>query len=181
MSCSPAVPPSRREPRAPYDRFFGVRVRFDSDRDAVVFPAAWLARAIHGASDATRTLLECELAVAAQRQKLPSAAMARRSLIGCIARGNMSFAAVAAALGLHPRSLNRRLAQEGTSVFELAKEVPFQIARDLLANTSLPVTEIAATLLYANNGAFARAFRLWSGETQRLAAQAREEAACLRH
>jgi AraC-like DNA-binding protein len=60
--------------------------------------------------------------------------------------------------------LNRRLAQEGTSVFELMKEVRFQIARDLLANTSLPITEIAATLLYANNGAFTRAFRLWSGK-----------------
>lgn len=154
-------PPSRR----PYDRFFGVRVQFDSDRNGIVFPAAWLKRRVHGASVATRSLLERELAVTAQRQLLPAATMARRSLIACIARGDMSVGAVAAAMGLHPRSLNRRLAQEGTSVFELAKEVRFQIARDLLANTSLPITEIAATLLYASTGAFTRAFRLWSGQS----------------
>ena len=157
-------PPVRREP---YDRFFGVRVRFDSDRNAIVFPATWLGRPVHGASAAKRALLERELAVMAQRQPLPAAAMARRSAIACIARGHLSVAAVASALGIHPRMLNRRLAQERTSVFELIKEVRFQIARDLLANTSLPITEIAATLLYANNGTFTRAFRLWSGESPR--------------
>jgi len=80
-------------------------------------------------------------------------------------------AAVASALGMHPRMLNRRLARQGTSVFELMKEVRFQIARDLLANTSLPITEIAATLLYANNGAFTR-----GREPQGLAARARRHA-----
>lgn len=155
-------PAARREP---YDRYFGVRVQFDSDRNAIVFPAAWLGRRVHGANAARRELLERELAVIAQRQRLSAASMARRSLIACIARGNVSVGAVAAAMGAHPRSLNRRLAQEGTSVFELTKEVRFQIARDLLANTSLPITEIAATLLYANNGAFTRAFRLWSSES----------------
>jgi AraC-like DNA-binding protein len=171
--CGPGWAPSEvllgRRPtaREPYDRFFGVRVRFDSDRNAIVFPATWLGRPVHGANAAKRALLERELAVMAQRQPLPVAAMARRSVIACIARGHLSVAAVASALGLHPRMLNRRLAQEGTSVFELMKEVRFQIARDLLANTALPITEIAATLLYANNGAFTRAFRLWSGESPR--------------
>jgi AraC-like DNA-binding protein len=152
-------PDARREP---YDRFFGMRVQFDSDRNAIVFPAAWLGRPVHGASAARRELLEREMAVMAQRQQLPVATMARRSVIACISRGNLSVAAVASALGVHPRKLNRRLAQEGTSVFELMKEVRFQIARDLLANTSLAITDIAATLLYANNGAFTRAFRLWA-------------------
>ncbi len=68
-------------------------------------------------------------------------------------------------MGMHPRALNRRLAKEGTSVLALMKEVRFQIARDLLANTELPVTDIAATLLYSNIGAFTRAFRLWAAET----------------
>jgi AraC-like DNA-binding protein len=170
--CGPGWTPSdvllaRRPaaPREPYDRFFGVRVQFDSDRNAIVFSAAWLGRRVHGANAAKRELLERELAVIAQRQRLPAAAMARRSLIACIARGNVSVAAVAAAMGAHPRSLNRRLAQQRTSVFELMKEVRFQIARDLLTSTSLPITEIAATLLYASNGAFTRAFRSWSNES----------------
>lgn len=151
--------------RQPYDRLFGVPVRFGSDRNSIVFAAAWLGRPVHGANAATRLLLERELALLVQRHRLPAAAMARRALIACIARGDMSVAAVSAAMGLNPRSLNRRLAREGTSVFDLMKEVRFQVARDLLASTALPITEIAETLLYSSIGAFTRAFRLWSGRS----------------
>lgn len=151
--------------RAPYDRFFGAPVRFDSDRDGIVFAAAWLERRVCGANAAKRALLERELAVVVQQQRVPATTMARRALIACIARGNLSVEAVAAAVGLHPRTLNRRLAREGSSVFDLTKQVRFQIARELLANTSLPVTEIAATLLYSDIGAFTRAFRRWSRQS----------------
>lgn len=151
--------------REPYDRVFGVRVQFGSDRNAVTFMASWLERPVHGASVLKRALLERELAVIAQQQSLPAATSARRALIACIAGGNASVEAVAAAMGLHPRRLNRRLAQEATSVFELLKMVRFQIARDLLENTSLSISEIASTLLYANIGAFTRAFRLWSNQS----------------
>lgn len=148
-----------------YERFFGAPVRFDSDRDGIVFSAAWLGRRVCGADAARRSLLQRELAVIVQQQRVPAATMARRALIACITRGNVSVEAVAAAVGLHPRTLNRRLAREGTSVFELTKQVRFQIARDLLSNTSLPVTEIAATLLYSDIGAFTRAFRQWSQQS----------------
>lgn len=151
--------------REPYDRLFGVRVQFGCDRNAITFMASWLERTVHGASVAKRALLERELAVITQQQTLPAATLARRALIACIAGGNASVEAVAAAMALHPRSLNRRLAQEGTSVFELLKTVRFQIARDLLENTSLSISEIASTLLYANIGAFTRAFRLWSKQS----------------
>jgi len=151
--------------REPYDRLFGVRVEFGGDRNAITFMATWLERPVHGANAARRALLERELAVIAQQHRLPAATSARRALITCIASGNASVEAVAAAMGLHPRSLNRRLAQEGTSVFELLKTVRYQIARDLLENTSLSISEIASTLLYANIGAFTRAFRHWSRQS----------------
>lgn len=151
--------------RDPYERFFGAPVRFDSDRDGIVFAAAWLGRRVCGADAGRRTLLERELAVIAQQQRVPAATMARRALLACITRGNISVEAVAAAVGLHSRTLNRRLAREGTSVFELTQQVRFQIARGLLSNTSLPVTEIAATLLYSDIGAFTRAFRRWAQQS----------------
>ena len=151
--------------RNPYDRIFGVRVQFGSDRNAIVFDAAWLKRRVYGASATKRKVLERELAVIAQRHQLPAATMARRALIACIASGNLSVNAVAAVAGLHPRSLNRRLAREDTSVFELVKEVRFQIARDLLKNTTLTVTEVAATPLYDDIGALTRAFCSWSGKS----------------
>ncbi|MFO1157973.1 MAG: AraC family transcriptional regulator [Reyranellaceae bacterium] len=153
--------------RVPYDKFYGVPVQFGSNRNAIVFPAPWLGRRVHGADPDSLALLERELAVIADRNRLPPATATRRALLACIARGDVSVRAVAAASGLHPRALNRRLARERTSVFELLKLVRYQISRDLLENTSLPVTEIAATLGYASTGSFTRAFRLWSGMSPR--------------
>lgn len=149
--------------RKPYDRFYGVPVRFGSDRNSIIFPAAWLARQVHGANASELARLERELAAAAQDSPLPVETATRRALLFCIARGDISVRAVAAALGLHVRTLNRRLAAEGTSVFVLTQEIRYQVARDLLANTTLPMTEIAATLAYTQISAFTRAFRRWSG------------------
>lgn len=149
--------------RLPYDRFYGVPVRFGSDRDAIAFPASWLTRPVDGADAATLAALERELAAMAGRNQLPLPTATRRILIACIARGDLTVRAVAAASGLHPRTLNRRLAEAGTSVFALMAEVRYQIARDLLANSALPLTDIAATLVYADLGSFTRAFRRWSG------------------
>ncbi len=42
-------------------------------------------------------------------------------------------------------------------------KVGFEIARQLLENTDMPMTEIAATLDYSDASAFTHAFRGWSG------------------
>jgi AraC-like DNA-binding protein len=170
--CGPGWAPveilmARRAPvsREPYDRFFGAPVQFGREHNAVAFPATWLRRRVHGANPAKRKLLQRELAVVAQRHRLPAAAMTQRALASCMARGDVSVEAVAASVGLHPRTLNRRLAREGTSVFELLKKERYRIARDLLANTPLPISEVAATLLYSSVGNFTRAFHGWSHES----------------
>jgi AraC-like DNA-binding protein len=149
--------------RAPYRRFFRTPVHFGRERNALLFPATWLTARVHGASAAARAKLEHEVAALAGRHKLAPMTRARRAIFACIAFGDVSVERVAAMMGLHARTLNRHLAENGTSVFELLKEVRFQIARDLLANTGLPVTEIAATLLYTDVGGFSRAFAAWSG------------------
>jgi AraC-like DNA-binding protein len=41
--------------------------------------------------------------------------------------------------------------------------VRYEIARQLLEGTRLPLAEIAATLGYSDPSAFTRAFRRWSG------------------
>ena len=168
--CGPGFAPSEvlfahhgPSKRAPYRRCFGAPVHFGRERNALIFPATWLGHRVHGANAASRAELEQAVAALAKRHQLPPETMARRALFACIAFGDVSAGRVAAMTGLHHRTLNRRLADCGTSVFELAKDVRFQIARELLASTDLTVTEIAATLHYSHTGTFTRAFRLWSG------------------
>ena len=66
---------------------------------------------------------------------------------------------------MHTRTLSRRLEEFGTSFREIADEIRFEIAQQLLRQTSLDVGEIAASLGYARASAFTRAFRRWSGST----------------
>jgi AraC-like DNA-binding protein len=72
---------------------------------------------------------------------------------------------VAKQLSMHRRTLDRRLKTEGTTFQEVLDEVRFEAACQLLDTARIPITEIAATLGYAETSAFSRAFRRWSGTT----------------
>ncbi|MCU0808750.1 MAG: helix-turn-helix domain-containing protein [Candidatus Contendobacter sp.] len=49
---------------------------------------------------------------------------------------------------MHRRTLNRRLAEQDCTFQGLVNEVRYEIARQLLANTYMPISQIAATLDY---------------------------------
>jgi AraC-like DNA-binding protein len=72
----------------------------------------------------------------------------------------------AAALHLSPRTLRRRLAEEGTSFQQVADTLLQELAVDLLRQ-DLSVTEVAARLGYAEIASFTRAFRRWTGLSPR--------------
>jgi AraC-like DNA-binding protein len=66
-------------------------------------------------------------------------------------------------LGMHERTLNRRLHEEGTSFRRELDGMRYEVARQLLADTRLPLSKIGPALGYADTTAFIRAFKRWSG------------------
>jgi AraC-like DNA-binding protein len=80
-------------------------------------------------------------------------------------RGESGIRSAAARLGVHERTLARRLAREGTSFQRVLDEVRFAAASELLEMTDLRIGEIAEALSYAAPGPFIDAFRRWSGST----------------
>ena len=70
---------------------------------------------------------------------------------------------VAERLGLHPRTLRRRLREEGTSFEAIKDEVRYAAARELLMLGALGIADISFTLDYASVSSFVHAFRRWSG------------------
>jgi AraC-like DNA-binding protein len=66
---------------------------------------------------------------------------------------------VAHLLGLSPRAMARRLADEKTTLHELIDEARFEVAQQLLRDTDIGITEVAAALYYSDASAFSRAFR----------------------
>ena len=77
--------------------------------------------------------------------------------------GEVTLAAAARRLAMHPRALNRRLQAEGTTFRKLLNEARFEVAVQLLQGTRIGVTEIAAALSYADASAFTHAFRRMAG------------------
>jgi AraC-like DNA-binding protein len=74
-----------------------------------------------------------------------------------------TMAAVAGELGLHPRTLRRRLADEGETFEHLRDTVRFAVSRELIELTGIPISEVADFLGFSSLAVFSRAFRRWSG------------------
>lgn len=68
-------------------------------------------------------------------------------------------------LGISPRSLQRRLADRGTSFEALLDQWRQGRARHYLAESPLPVGSVARALGYSDPAHFVRAFRRWEGLT----------------
>lgn len=68
-----------------------------------------------------------------------------------------------AALKLTPRTLNRRLEEEGSSYRAIKDALRRDIALSRIAKTAQPVADLAADLGYADPSAFYRAFVGWTG------------------
>jgi AraC-like DNA-binding protein len=71
--------------------------------------------------------------------------------------------AVAGELDIHPRTLRRRLAEEGTSFRALLNEARSTVAVDLLRNVGLTVEEVSTRLGYTEVSTFSHAFKRWYG------------------
>jgi AraC-like DNA-binding protein len=61
------------------------------------------------------------------------------------------------------RTLHRHLQAEGRTFRQVANEVRFEMACDLLENTALAIGQVAAVLQYSGTSAFTRTFQRWSG------------------
>ncbi|MPR12412.1 helix-turn-helix transcriptional regulator [Microvirga tunisiensis] len=76
-----------------------------------------------------------------------------------------SAATVADRFAIHRRTLSRHLRAEGAGFQSLVDETRFEIARQLLSQTRIPLSEVAVALGYSEASAFTRAFRRWSGQS----------------
>ncbi|NUP11354.1 MAG: AraC family transcriptional regulator [Polyangiaceae bacterium] len=87
----------------------------------------------------------------------------RELLVARVREGEPDQRAIAKALALSDRTLQRRLQEETTSFAELVDEVRADLAKMYLGNPALAVFEIAFLLGYSEPSAFNRAFKRWTG------------------
>jgi AraC-like DNA-binding protein len=81
---------------------------------------------------------------------------------------------VAEKMNITSRTLRRRLAGENSSYQQILAELRYQLAREYLGTSSLPLEEISVLLGYSAPGNFTHAFKRWHGTSPR---QYRQETA----
>lgn len=149
----------------PLHRFFGTReLDFGRDDNGLAFDAALLDRATPDGD--ARLLATVEpLAEEALRAQPPAhdfsveVAIKIRALLPDAANVD----AVASALHMSARTLQRRLGETGTQFSEVLDGVRADEAKRALASSEMPLAEIAWKLGFADLATFSRAFKRWTG------------------
>jgi AraC-like DNA-binding protein len=172
-------------PSGPLDehrRLLGVEPRFGATENTLDLPSAALDLPQRTADALLERLVERHAQELAR--ELPTgtgpAARVRGLLRRSLGTGDVdaaSLGAVGRELGLPDRTLQRRLAAEGTSFAALLDEVRRELSLEYLAERTTSVAEVAFALGFADQTAFHRAFVRWTGRTpgehrKRLASEA---------
>lgn len=89
----------------------------------------------------------------------------KAALLARLDGGEPSVASIARSLALTPRTLQRRLAAEGTSFQRVLDDLRRANAERHLRGTTLSIAEISFLLGFSEPAAFHRAFRRWHGTT----------------
>jgi AraC-like DNA-binding protein len=158
---------TRRPPKntQPYKDYFRAPVIFDSSRSSVVFANKWLDFPLVTADANYHEQFAAD--ALALHQSIPNSVSlkVRITLHSRLTHAAFSATTVADLLGLHERTLHRRLQNEGTSFRELLEETRRISSCNYLKGTTLPISSIAIALGYGSTGAFDHAFKRWYGKS----------------
>lgn len=156
----------RHQPLSPlpvYRRHFGCEVRFAQDEDGVLFSDHDLAcRTIDPDAEAYRVVtafIDAEFT----RHHPPVHAQARGAMMRLLASGASTNARVAEDLGMHLRTLHRRLKAEGTSFQQLKDEVRREALLYYVQQTRLDFARISERLGFAEQSVMTRSCNRWFG------------------
>jgi AraC-like DNA-binding protein len=149
------------------ERTFACPLRFNESETRLVLPRAVLDRPLRSPNPGLFAYLERH-AEALQARVTASASLAarvRELLASRIRQGEPEQAAIAQALALSERTLQRRLQDEGVTFASLLDEVRSDLGRMYLADPKLAIFEVAFLLGYSEPSPFNRAFRRWTGQS----------------
>jgi AraC-like DNA-binding protein len=124
-------------------------------------------RQIISADTGLRRIIEAELfaRLKAVEDPMALAVRVRREIGANLASGRVSIDLISRRLGTSRRSLQRRLAEEGTSFQALLDETRTELALAYLQDQNLSAEETSYLLGFGDPNSFYRAFQGWTGMT----------------
>lgn len=152
---------------AEYLRVFGALPRFNAAANVARFDAALLAWPVPNADVSLYPVLQQHAEQLLKERAVQAGAgivpQVRGTIVQRLSQGQVRVATVAEELGLSARTLQRKLADAGSSFQQVLDEARFALARDYLRQPGLSLVDIAFLLGYQEQSAFTHAFREWSG------------------
>ncbi|HEY5849911.1 MAG TPA: AraC family transcriptional regulator ligand-binding domain-containing protein [Lysobacter sp.] len=152
-------------PQVLYRKHFGARVLFLQEVNALVLTRQQIARPI----DRHNRMMRAFLIDFVSREIEEHPRSAREHVTSSIDRllptGRCSLASVAEQQAIHPRTLQRHLADEGLTFLALLDSVRRERAQDYLAEPAMPMSQIAGLLGFAEQSSFNHACRRWFART----------------
>ncbi|PBB92334.1 AraC family transcriptional regulator [Mesorhizobium sp. WSM3864] len=147
--------------------YFSCPIRYGAPRDVLILKSSDLNRPFPGHNPELLEILTPALASAlGELQALSSIReQVKMVLKRSLASGRPELSGIATDLGLSERTLQRRITEEGTTFRELLVEARHELGRQLLADASADINEVACLLGYQDTSSFYRAFRDWEGTT----------------
>ena len=146
-----------------YSSYFQAEIKFGTTETALKFDTALLGHPIPNAQPDIRELLQRDIDYSDGLYELDLLLDVTRIVRALIGTGQCSSNKVCEILNIRPRALNSRLTARDKSLQQIIEEMRFEIAKQLMRNTSLPLGEISARLDYSEVSAFNRAFSRWAG------------------
>jgi AraC-like DNA-binding protein len=150
-------------PAEPFRRFFRAPIVFAAATNALEFAAHDVDAPLPtGNAELSRRVDELLARDVARLADGDIVGRVRASIVERLPDGEPPQEAIARALGMSARTLQRRLAGAGTSYQTLLDTVRAELARAYLAE-GWAVTEAAFALGFSDTSSFSRAFRRWTG------------------
>jgi AraC-like DNA-binding protein len=167
----------RHQPLSPlrtYRDYFGCEVRFDQRIDGVVFGERDLQCPIVGPDLQLYEMATTFIDAKFPPVKPPMHALVRGLVLQHLGGEDCTNDRIASQLGLHPRTLHRRLRGESKSFEAIKDEVRRDLALHYLQHSDVPLTRIAEKLGYAETSVLSRSCCRWfSASPRQVRARAR--------
>jgi AraC-like DNA-binding protein len=155
----------RGMPLRRYRKYFACAIQFDATRDCIELPAALLDIPVDSADPGLKRLALRYLSHLERRHPSGLARRVSELIRRQLPNGGGRIERIAATLGMHPKTLHRRLKLENATFEQLLDDVRRALASDYLATSALPFSEVATLVGYSGQSTFIVACKRWFGVT----------------
>jgi len=149
------------------ENHFGCAIEFERDSNSLFFDLDLLDIETMGTDDQVAQIVYSYLEAEIQKlsKDLSTEERVETAILQLLPSGHCSMDLVSKAMGVHRKSLQRSLRDEGTTYSAVLERKRLQTALQLLTETNIPINRVGQSCGYSSATAFNLAFKKWKDET----------------